>query len=74
MINYQNEDQVQEFLDKLQPMEFFNVTFIKNDSSTREMICKLEPDSQLRKKVVNVMTDDGWRAFNITRVLSISKI
>jgi hypothetical protein len=74
LINYQNEDQVQEFLDKLQPMESFNVTFIKNDSSTREMICKLEPDSQLRKKVVNVMTDDGWRAFNITRVLSISKI
>lgn len=71
MMQYEDPAYVQLFLDNLPPMESFAVIFVKANGEGRFLKGTLDPDSTARKQIVPIMTDDGWRSFNINSVLWI---
>lgn len=62
-------DYVQYFLDNLEPMQKFVVIFMKKDGEQRKLVGCLDPNGKEKKDNVAVMTDDGWKSFNINRVM-----
>lgn len=65
--------EVQTFLDSLAPMEMFTVRFIKQDCSVAEYMGHLD-GSDTRKQSVAVFTIEGWKRFNVNRVIQIEKV
>lgn len=70
---YESPEYVQFFLDGLKPMESFVVVFQKQDGTQRKITGTLDPNGSTRKTSVPVMTDEGWRSFNVNRVLYIER-
>jgi hypothetical protein len=68
--HYLSPTEVQFFLDNIggQP---FKVIFTKKDMSQRQVIGVLDVSNTEHKQNVPVMTDEGWKCFNIGRVLWI---
>lgn len=68
-----HKDQVQFFLDQLSPMEMFTVIFIKKSTGEQRKITGyLDPNSpQSRKQTPPVITEDGWKSFDLNNVLFI---
>ena len=62
-------EEVQLFLDNLPPMTQFYVIFLKSDDSQRKLVGTLDPEGKTRKDNVPIMTDEGWKSFNRSRVL-----
>lgn len=65
--------EVQTFLDSLAPMEMFTVTFIKQNGDVAEYIGHLD-GSDTRKQSVAIFTVEGWKRFNVNRVIEIEKV
>lgn len=70
-VHYRSSEEVQFFLDHLAPMQEFTVIFTKKDGTQRQITGYLDPNGITRKSNPPVMTDEGWKSFNIGRVLSI---
>jgi len=71
-MTYESSTYVQWFLDNLEPMETFSVIFHKSDGTQRCLVGTLDPNGTTRKTNVPVMTEsEGWKSFNIERVLWI---
>lgn len=69
---FENPDYVQFFLDnQIGPMEEFQVIFMKKDGTQRKLVGHLDPNGSTRKENVPVQTEEGWKSFNINRVLLI---
>ena len=69
--NHESPEYVQFFLDGLEPMQEFVVIFRKTDGTQRKLTGTLDPNGKSRLQNIPVMTDDGWKSFNINRVLWI---
>ena len=70
-MTYLDMNEVQMFLDNLQPMESFAVIYTKKDGSQRTLVGTLDPNTQKRMDNVPVMCEEGWRSFNRHNVLWI---
>lgn len=68
---FEDPQYVQFFLDSLGPMESFKVIFQKQDGTQGQFVGHLDPNSTSRKTSVPVMTEDGWKRFDVSRVLHI---
>lgn len=68
---YRSSEEVQFFLDNLAPMQEFTVIFTKKDGTQRQITGHLDPNGVTRKSNPPVQTEEGWKSFNIGRVLSI---
>ena len=65
--------EVQTFLDSLQPQEMFTVTFIKQNGDVAEYMGHLD-GSDTRKQSVAIFTVEGWKRFNVNRVIEIERV
>lgn len=65
--------EVQTFLDSLQPQEMFSVKFIKQNGDVAEYMGHLD-GSDTRKQSVAIFTVEGWKRFNVNRVIEIEKV
>lgn len=65
--------EVQTFLDSLQPQEMFTVKFIKQNGDVAEYMGHLD-GSDTRKQSVAIFTIEGWKRFNVNRVIEIEKV
>lgn len=64
-------DEVQHFLN-YQPLGHkFTVIFLKKDGTQRQIIGHLE-EGLKSKTQVPIVTDEGWKSFDISRVLYIN--
>lgn len=70
---FELESYVQLFLDKLKPMELFTVVFMTQGGEQRRYTGHLDPDSTSRSRVVSFYTAEGWKRFDIGRVLWIGR-
>lgn len=68
---HESPEYVQYFLDSLQHMQPFTVIFRKQDGTQRKLTGTLDPNGKSRLQNVPVMTNEGWKSFNISRVLWI---
>lgn len=75
MANFLPAEQVQEFLDNLQPSEPFVVKFLKQGPTEEErvLIGNLDPTGTTRKTAVPMQTEEGWKSFLIHRVIAINR-
>lgn len=70
--NYEDPDYVQTFLTMLEPGQKFHVIFHKKDDTQGEYKGNLDPDKpDIRSSSVAMQTDEGWKRFNLDRVLYI---
>lgn len=65
--------EVQTFLDSLQTQEMFTVKFIKQNGDVTEYMGHLYGE-RLRKESVAIYTQDGFKRFNVNRVIEIEKV
>lgn len=65
--------EVQTFLDSLQAQEMFIVRFIKQNGETCEYMGNLD-GSDTRKQSVAIYTIEGWKRFNVNRVIEIERV
>ena len=70
-MTYESKQSVQYFLDNLRPMQDFVVVFTTKEGEQRKYKGTLDPNSDTRKEVVAMVTDNGWKKFNLNNVLSI---
>lgn len=64
---------VEDFLEKLVEGEEFLVSFQKNDGSSATYVATL-PQSEKRSHSVAVVTDEGYKRFNVNSVFEIRKV
>ena len=64
------QSSVQFFLDNVGDREF-TVIFLKMDNTQRKLVGHLDTKQSTRKTTVHMMTFDGWKSFDTSRVLSI---
>lgn len=69
---FESVDYVQYFLNNIENRQF-TVIFQKTDGSQRQLKGKLDPNGNSKKENVPIMTDEGWKSFNINRVLLIQE-
>lgn len=70
MPNKLNPTEVQMFLDNVEPGKDIAVIFLKADESQRTIVGSLQP-SDNRQEQVPILTKEGFKSFNVSRVLWI---
>lgn len=70
---FEDATYVQFFLDNLENLETFSVIFLKKNGEQRKLTGNLDPNGTTRKVNVPVQTDEGWKSFDINKVLWIGK-